>query len=119
MATLRTKMEQLCALDRLLVSIAAHADSSTAQDEFENEQVLPHYNKQDTFDLQTAIEEVEEILKAGNAVLKTLKKDTLESENKSKIDLCAEIIYDHGEDEKEEGEVEDEKDDCKKRKKKN
>ena len=118
MATLRTKKEQLCALKMALIEVITHGLQDNLKDEIENN-VYNSFDKEDTFDLKTAIEKVEEISKACTAVLKTLKKTTLESEDKSKIDLCAVIIYSDSEGEKEEGEVEDEKDDCKKRKKNN
>ena len=109
MATLRTKKEQLCAFDKFLVRAAAHGCDGTAQHEA-IEDVYNHYTSEEyTLDVNEAIREVEAIKKACDAVLKTLKKDTIECEDEGEEDLGnAAIIYDHGE---------DDKDDAKKRKK--
>lgn len=101
MATLRTKKEQLCAFDKFLIQAAAHGSYGTAQDEA-IEDVYCHYTSEEyTLDVNEAIGEVEAIMKACDALLKTLKKNTIECEDEGEEDLGnAVIIYDHGEDEK-------------------
>ena len=97
MATIRTKMEQLCAFDYLMLSHASHDNDGGARMDL-MESINEHYTQPGEFDLKTATEELEAILKAGHAVLRTLEKATLESQDDTKIDLEADIIYESDED---------------------
>lgn len=94
MATRAEKMAQCFALDRKLLAIMSRGDGGDARSEFEDMLVENYYNDEHKgFDSKDYMADVRRMIRAAQALCRTLEKDDLPDVEGEEIDLCVELKY--------------------------